>query len=62
MQTKNITVVVLVVTGIYFLLFHSAPFPFNHEVIGLPPYHTLHAAFGAVLLVVAWWVAKKKSY
>lgn len=60
MNGKTLKIVVLALLGVYFLLFHTAPFPLNHEAIGLPPYHTLHSVFGIFLLVLAgyWW--KKK--
>jgi hypothetical protein len=60
MNTKMISVVALVVAGIYFLVFHSAPFPFSHDAIGLPPYHLVHAGFGVLLLVSAVYFWKKK--
>ncbi|MBI4973500.1 hypothetical protein HZC27_02745 [Candidatus Roizmanbacteria bacterium] len=60
MNAKNISVVLLVLVGVYFLLFHTAPFPFSHEAIGLPPFHVVHSIFGIVLLIVAGYVWKKK--
>ena len=57
---KSISVFVLVVLGIYFLVFHTPPFPFSHEAIGLPPFHLVHAIFGAILLVGAYVVWNKK--
>ena len=60
MNKKTVSVVALVVLGIYFLVFHTAPFPLSHEAIGLPPFHTVHAIFGAILLVGAYVVWKKK--
>lgn len=55
-----IGVFTLVVLGIYFLVFHTPPFPLSHEAIGLPPFHTVHAIFGAILLIAAYFVWKKK--
>ncbi|MEK7073972.1 MAG: hypothetical protein AAB960_01430 [Patescibacteria group bacterium] len=60
MNKKTVAVSVLVLLGVYFLLFHTAPFPLNHEAIGLPPFHTVHAIFGVVLLGAAAFVWKKK--
>lgn len=60
MNTKIFSTVLLVVAGVYFLLFHTPPFPLSHEAIGLPPFHILHAAFGVVLLAVAGYLWKKK--
>ena len=61
MNKKTLSVGVLIVLGIYFLLFHSAPFPFSHDAIGLPPYHMIHATFGLILLVGAGYLFSKKS-
>lgn len=60
MNTKTIGVVVLVLLGIYFMFFHTYPFPLNHESIGLPTYHTVHTFFGILLLGAAVYVGKKK--
>lgn len=60
MNTKMISVGVLVIVGLYFVFFHTSPFPFNHEAIGLPPFHTAHTIFGFVLLAVAGFVGMKK--
>lgn len=51
--------VVLAILGVYFLLFHSPPFPLSHEVIGLPPIHMVHAVFGIILLGTAGYIMKK---
>ena len=60
MNNKSIGVVLLALLGLYFMFFHTAPFPFNHEAIGLPPYHTVHTIFGVALLIAAGFVWKKK--
>lgn len=60
MQGKSVKVMVLVVLGVYFLLFHSEPFPLNHDAVGLPPYHTVHAVFGVLLLIGAAKLGRKK--
>ncbi len=60
MNKKTITVSILVLLGVYFALFHTAPFPLNHESIGLPPYHTVHTVFGILLFAVAGYVWQKK--
>jgi len=59
MNKKTFGVVALVLLGIYFMFFHTYPFPLNHEAIGLPPYHTVHTIFGVVLLAGAVYVWKK---
>ncbi len=60
MNKKDMLVIILVFFGVYFVIFHTEPFPFNHEAIGLPPLHTVHTIFGVVLLAVAWYIWKKK--
>lgn len=60
MNTKTISVAVLVLLGVYFVFFHTNPFPLNHEAIGLPPYHMVHTIFGVALLVGAVFLGKKK--
>lgn len=60
MNTKTISMVALVIAGIYFLLFHTAPLPLSHDAIGLPPFHIVHTGFGFILLLVAGYVWKKK--
>ncbi len=60
MNKKTVSVTILVILGLYFALFHTAPFPVNHEAIGLPPLHTVHTIFGAALLVAALYIWKKK--
>jgi len=60
MQGKSVKVVVLIVLGLYFLVFHSEPFPLSHNAIGLPPYHAVHGVFGALLLSGAVWLRRKK--
>ncbi len=60
MSGKNVLVVVLVSAGIYFLVFHTPPFPLSHEAIGLPPYHVVHAGFGVVLLIIAVYLGRKR--
>jgi len=60
MSLKNVLVVLLGVSGVYFLLFHADPFPFSHNAIGLPPYHAVHSVFGVLLLGFAWYFGKRK--
>ncbi|MCH7541711.1 hypothetical protein IH981_02970 [Patescibacteria group bacterium] len=59
MQGKSIGIVVLGLVGIYFLIFHTEPLPFNHDSIGLPPFHIAHAIFGIILLGAAGYLWKK---
>jgi di/tricarboxylate transporter len=61
---KNITIVVLVILGLYWLVDHESPLPLNHEYFGLYN-HTVHAIIGVVLLAIAgffiWkWKFKKQ--
>lgn len=60
MKGKSMKIRALVVVGVYFLLFHSEPFPLSHNAIGLPPYHVIHAIFGALLLAGAAKLRKTK--
>lgn len=60
MNTKTVGIFVLVVLGVYFMFFHTYPFPLNHELIGLPPFHTVHTIFGIVLIAAAAYIWKKK--
>jgi len=52
----------LVLSGIYFILDHRYPLPFNHEQLGLGVNHVGHSIFGVVLIAVAgfiWWRDRK---
>ena len=60
MNKKTVKVMVLGVLGVYFVFFHTAPYPLNHEAIGLPPLHTVHTIFGVVLLLGVAYIWKKK--
>ena len=60
MQGKFIGIVVLGIVGIYFLIFHSEPFPFSHDAIGLPPFHIIHGIFGLILLAAAAYLLKQE--
>lgn len=60
MNKKAMQVIFLMLLGLYFIIFHTAPFPFNHEAIGLPPLHTVHTIFGVALLAAALYIWKKK--
>ena len=51
-------IVVFVIAGLYFLLFHKDPFPLNHESIGLGNLHMVHDTIGIALIAIAgliWW-------
>jgi hypothetical protein len=52
---------VLVIAGLYFLLFHMDPFPLNHEAVFFADFremHVVHDVIGAVLIglagVIGW--------
>jgi hypothetical protein len=50
--------VLFVIVGLYFVLFHRAPLPLNHEAIGLGNMHFVHDIIGVVLIGIAgliWW-------
>ncbi|HYU06742.1 MAG TPA: hypothetical protein VEM77_06160 [Thermoplasmata archaeon] len=50
--------VVSVIAGLYFLVFHQDPLPLNHESIGLGTLHVVHDVIGIVLIGTAgflWW-------
>ena len=61
MKTRTIAIVVLVLLGLYFLVWHTAPLPLNHEAIGLGTNHMTHRVFGIILLVAAGYVWKFKG-
>jgi len=61
---KKITIIVLVLLGVYWLADHYAPMPLNHESFGLYN-HMIHRIIGVVCLVLAalfgWmWKSKKR--
>jgi type IV secretory pathway VirB2 component (pilin) len=62
MNKSIIAVIVLVIVGLYWLIAHTAPLPFNHEQFGLYQ-HNIHRIIGVVFLIVAglvWWKWKDK--
>ena len=61
MQIRTLAIVVLVLLGLYFLVWHTAPFPLNHEAIGLGTNHMAHRVFGIILLVAAGCLWKFKG-
>ena len=61
MQSKSIVTVVIGLVGVYFLIFHTDPLPFNHDSIGLPPFHVVHAIFGIILLAAAAYLWRKSK-
>jgi hypothetical protein len=55
-------IVLLVLIGLYWLIDHAAPLPFNHEQFGLYN-HTIHRVIGIVFLIaagVAGWRMNKR--
>src|SRR2546422_7077350 len=46
-------IVVLVIAGLYFVLFHRDPMPLNHESVGLGNLHFVHDIIGVVLIGIA---------
>ena len=62
MNKTIITVIVLVIIGLYWLVDHTAPLPLNHEQFGLY-LHNIHGIIGVAFLVAAglvWWKWKEK--
>ncbi len=55
---KPIAVIVLVIIGLYWLINHTAPLPFNHEQFGLY-YHNIHRIIGIAFLIAAGFVWRK---
>ncbi len=56
--------VILVIAGLYFVLFHKDPLPLNHEAIGLGNLHFVHDILGAVLFGIAvfiWWRSRRSA-
>ncbi len=52
-------IAVLIIVGLYFLVYHTPPLPLNHEDIGLGKgdLHIAHAIIGLILMVggvVVW--------
>lgn len=66
-KSRRIVLVVLVAFGLYFLIFHKAPLPGNHEAIGLGglgDLHFLHDVIGIALLAAAgflWYSARRRA-
>ena len=56
---RSIVVIILVVVGIYLLIWHSSPLPGNHEDIGLGKQHVVHAVIGVVLLIGAFLIIRR---
>jgi len=56
-------VALLIVAGLYLLIFHADPLPANHEAIGLGKLHVVHDALGIGLILIAsmiWYTERKK--
>ena len=54
-----IVFIVLVVLGLYFLVWHAESLPANHETVGLGDQHIVHSVFGIVLLAGAFLVRRQ---
>jgi hypothetical protein len=61
---KTLVIIILVAVGLYWLLDHYAPLPFNHEQFGLYS-HSVHRIIGILFIIssglVAWRWKPKKS-
>ncbi len=60
---KNLIAIVLILLGIYWLVVHYAPLPFNHESFGLYN-HMIHRIVGVILLALGGylvWLWKFKT-
>jgi membrane protease YdiL (CAAX protease family) len=56
-------ILIVVLAGLYFVVWHTPPLPGNHEDVGLGKTHLAHDVIGVALLAVAgyvWWSARKK--
>lgn len=56
---QSVAVIVLVVVGIYMLVWHVPPLPGNHEDVGIGKLHIVHAVIGIVLLIGAFWIIRR---
>ena len=59
-----ILLVVLVIAGLYLLIWHKDPLPGNHEAIGLGELHVLHDVIGIALLASSgylWYKVLRRS-
>ena len=55
---------VFVIAGLYFLIFHKDPLPFNHESVGLGNLHAVHDVIGVALIGTAglvWWRSRRAA-
>lgn len=52
-KIKYLVVGIIISVGIYMLVVHYPPFPFNHEEIGLGFNHLMHRVVGIIFLAVA---------
>lgn len=55
---KNTILIVLILIGLYWLVDHAAPLPFNHESLGLYN-HNIHRVIGLLFFAVAGFFAWK---
>jgi len=62
MSTSRLAIfVALIILGLYFVLFHTPPWPLDHESIGLGTNHFAHTVFGVILLAGSgyiWWKSR----
>ncbi len=49
---KIIVIIILMLLGIYWLVDHTSPMPFNHESFGLFE-HNIHRLIGVVFFITA---------
>lgn len=60
---KILTIILLIVIGLYWLVDHTYPLPFNHEQFGLYN-HSVHRAIGVAFFIIAgivFWKWKPKA-
>lgn len=65
-RNRAVVFVVLLIVGLYFLVFHVDPLPANHEAVGLGKgnAHLAHDAIAVVLLGLAgyvWYSSRKAT-
>lgn len=59
---RTLLFLVLLIIGVYFLIFHTDPLPLNHEAVGLGEVHVVHDILGVILLAgagVLWYTSKR---
>lgn len=59
-----IAIIILVIAGLYLVIWHGPPLPGNHEAVGLGEFHVAHTVVGVILLAAAgylWYSGRRKA-